>query len=92
MSAGSLWFAFSALVTLVGEGLGAVGPSDAGRVFAEARGDTVRVVVVNLAGGTLRFTVHVPDTTRPPTATLVEVSGPDDRVRSLTAYRLELRP
>ncbi|NJD19001.1 MAG: hypothetical protein FIA95_06930 [Gemmatimonadetes bacterium] len=82
----------AALVTLVGEGLGAVGPLDAGRVFAEARGDTVRVVVVNLAGGTLRFTVHVPDTTRPPMATLVEVSGPDDRLRSLAAYRLELRP
>ncbi|HSW28831.1 MAG TPA: hypothetical protein VLH75_04960 [Longimicrobiales bacterium] len=81
----------AALVTLLGMGMGAVGPSE-GRVFAEAHGDTVHVVVVNLAGGGLRFTVQVADTTKPPTGILVEVSGPDDRIRGLAGYRLELRP
>jgi hypothetical protein len=82
----------AALVTLVGVGMGAVGPSDEGRVFAEAHGDTLRVVVVNVAGGALRFTIQVADTTKPPAGTLVEVSGPDDRIRGLTRYTLELRP
>ena len=81
----------AALVTLLGAGMGAVGPSE-GRVFSEAHGDTVHVVVVNLAGGALRFTVQVADTTKPPTGILVEVSGPDDRIRGLAGYRLELRP
>jgi hypothetical protein len=71
--------------------MGAIGSSE-GRVFSEARGDTVHVVVVNLAGGALGFTVQVADTTKPPTGILVEVSGPDDRIRGLAGYRLELRP
>jgi hypothetical protein len=81
----------AALVTLVGPGIGAVGAAE-GRVFSEARGDTVYVVVVNLAGGTLRFTLQVADTTRRPAGTLVEVSGPDDKVRGLAGYKLEIRP
>jgi len=81
----------AALVTLLGAGMGAVGASE-GRVFSEAHGDTVHVVVVNLAGGGLRFTVQVADTTQPPAGILVEVSGPDDRIRGLAGYRLELRP
>lgn len=82
----------AALITLVGAGIGAIAPGDAVRVFSEARGDTVRVVVVNLAGGALRFTVHVADTTKPPSGTLVEVSGPGDAIRGLAGYGLELRP
>jgi hypothetical protein len=82
----------AALVTLVGQGMGAIGPSDEGRVFSQAHGDTVNVVVVNVAGGALRFTIQVADTTNPPAGTLVEVSGPDDRIRGLTGYKLELRP
>ena len=81
----------AALVTLVGAGMGAVGPSE-GRVFAEAHGDTVHVVVVNLAGGALRFTISVADTTKPPAGALLEVSGPDDGIRGLAGYRLEIRP
>ena len=81
----------AALVTLLGTGMGAVASLE-GRVFSEAHGDTVHVVVVNLAGGGLRFTVQVSDTTKPPTGILVEVSGPDDRIRGLAGYRLELRP
>ena len=81
----------AAQVTLLGRGIGAVAAFE-GRVFSEAHGDTMHVVVVNLAGGGLRFTVQVADTTKPPTGILVEVSGPDDRVRGLAGYRLELRP
>ena len=82
----------AALVTLVGAGIGTIAPREAVRVFSEARGDTVRVVVVNLGGGTLRFSVQVADTTKPPVGTLVEVSGPDDGVRGLAGYKLELLP
>jgi hypothetical protein len=71
--------------------MGAVGPSE-GRVFAEAYGDTVRVVVVSLAGGGLRFTIQVADTTKPPAGALLEVSGPDEGIRGLAGYRLEIRP
>ena len=81
-----------ALVILVGQGIGAIGPSDEGRVFSQAHGDTLRVVVVNVAGGALRFTIQVTDTTRPPTGTLVEVSGSDDGIRSLSGYKVEIRP
>lgn len=81
----------AALLKLVGRGMGAIAPSE-GRVFSETRGDTAYVVVVNVAGGGLRFTVEVADTTRRPTGTLVEVSAPDDRIRALAGYRLEVRP
>lgn len=81
----------AALVTLVGVGVGTIGPTE-GRVFSEAHGDTVYVVVVNQTGGTLRFTIQVSDTTRRPAGTLVEVSGTDDRIRSLAGYTLEIRP
>jgi len=69
------------------EGIAAAG----GRVFSEVHGDTVLVVVVNEAGGDLSFDVSLADTTRPPTGALVEVSGPDDRIRVLTGYSLEIR-
>lgn len=80
----------AAIVLLVGDGLGAVSPVD-GRVFAGQSGDTLRVVVVNDDPGALRFQVAVADTTRPPQAVLVEVSGPDDRLRGGAGYAVELR-
>lgn len=80
----------AALVTLVGPGIEGIAAAG-GRVFSEVHGDTVVVVVVNEAGGDLSFGVSLADTTRPPTAALVEVSGPDDRIRALTGYSLEIR-
>lgn len=82
----------AAVVDLVGPGLGGASALD-GRVFSEPRGDTLRVVVVAEPAGTLRFGVEVPDTTRPPVATLHEVAGPDDRLRvPFGGYRVEVRP
>lgn len=79
----------SAHVALYGAGLGAVGELD-GRVFSHHTGDTLRVVVVNLDGGTLRFTVSVADTTRPPVGAVLEVADTEDRLRALAGYALEL--
>ena len=80
----------AALVRLIGPGLGQVAP-DAGRVFSDIHGDTLNVVVVNEAGGDLRFGLAVADTTRPPQGVLVDVSGPDDAVRPLAGYAVEVR-
>lgn len=79
----------SALIVLYGPGLGTVSPIE-GRVFSRQAGDTVRVVVVNPEGGTLRFTVGVEDVARVPTAAVVEVAGTDDRLRALTGYDVEV--
>lgn len=80
----------AAVVHLVGDGMGALSPVD-GRVFGGQDGDTLRVVVVNEAGGELRFQLAVADTTVKPQGVLVEVSGPDDQLRALTGYTLEIR-
>ncbi len=80
----------AALVTLVGPGIEGIAAAG-GRVFSEVHGDTVVVVVVNEAGGDLSFDVSLADTTRLPTGALVEVSGPDDRIRALTGYSVEIR-
>lgn len=82
----------AARVFLVGEGIAAVSALE-GRVFSFQRGDTTHVVVVHDAdaGGDLSFSVSVADTTRPPRGVVVEVSDPEDRVRALTGYALELR-
>jgi hypothetical protein len=80
----------AAMVTLVGPGIREIAAAG-GRVFSWPHGDTVVVVVVNESGGDLSFDVSVADTTRPPTGVLVEVSGPDDRIRALAGYSLEIR-
>lgn len=80
----------AARVTLMGPGIGAVTALQ-GRAFSHAVGDTVQVVVVNPEGGDLVFSVAVADTTQPPQAVLVEVAGPDDQIRALTGYSVEVR-
>ncbi len=80
----------AARLELVGEGIVEVSPIE-GRVFGEPHGDTMIVVVVNEAGGRLVFGVEVADTTRKPAATLLEVSGPDDRLRALGGYSVDIR-
>jgi len=80
----------AALLKLVGDRILKISSVE-GRVFSEYHGDTVIVVVVNEAGGELSFGVEVTDTTRRPVATLLEVSGPDDRIRGLTGYSVDVR-
>jgi len=79
----------SALVVLYGQGLGAVRAIE-GSVFSREDGDTLRVVVVNPDGGSLRFTVAVDDITRTPTAAVLEVADPEDRLRTLAGYTVEI--
>lgn len=82
----------AARVFLVGEGIGEVS-APGGRVFSFQQGDTTHVVLVHEggAGGTLGFSVAVADTTRSIQGVVVEVSDPDDRIRDLTWYVLEIR-
>lgn len=81
----------SALVLVYGPGIRSVGALD-GRVFGEQQGDTVRVVVVrDDAGGTLRFSLEVADTTQSFTGVVLDVAGPDDVLRGgASAYAVEI--
>jgi len=79
----------SAVVALYGSGLGEVTALE-GRVFSRAVGDTLHVVVVNPDGGPLRFTVRVDDVGSLPTGAVLEVAGPDDALRTLADYRVEV--
>ncbi|MEQ9399636.1 MAG: hypothetical protein RJQ04_10780 [Longimicrobiales bacterium] len=72
----------AAVVTLIGEGVGAVTALD-GWLFEERIADGVRVMVVNDQAGPLRFQVALADTTQRPVGTVEEVAGPDDVLRSL---------
>ena len=79
----------AAMIKVIGSGVVDILPLE-GRVFSERHGDTLNVVVVNPEGGALRFTVSVADTTTPPQAVLLEVAGPDDRVRPLAGYSVQV--
>lgn len=80
----------AAVVLLVGEGLLDASALE-GRVFSERTGDTLRVVVLREPAGPLRFAVSVEDTTRLPLGSVLEVAGPDDRLRTvLGEYRVEV--
>jgi hypothetical protein len=51
-----------------------------------------RVIVVRLTPGELSLKVTVPDVSRPPGVTVVEVADGDDKLRqSLAGYRVEFR-
>lgn len=81
----------AAVVTLVGEGLGSVTSIGTTEVFARAGVGTVRIVLIDQAGGTLAFQIAVADTTQPPGYVVEEVAGPDDALRAdLTGYDLEI--
>ncbi|MGD8319657.1 MAG: hypothetical protein PVJ02_04370 [Gemmatimonadota bacterium] len=82
----------SAVLSLFGEGIGEVRALD-GAVFSERRGDSVRVVVLADTPGSLRFLVAVDDTTRPVTASFIQVADGEDQLRtSLGGYTVEFRP
>ena len=62
-----------------------------GEIHTRARGDTLSVLILRPDPGPLRFLLEVADTTRKPRGAVVQVAGPDNRVRSaLLGYRVEV--
>lgn len=81
----------AARLVLVGPGMVRTVEID-GPVATRVRGDTMSVLVMRPDPGVLRFGLEVADTTRKPTGTLVQVAGPDNRLRSaLAGYGVEVR-
>ena len=83
----------AAIINLLGEGIG--GPTGLGdtEAFAHGVGTTMRVVLINQAGGDLSFQFQVRDTLELPEWVVIQVAGPNDSLRSVTAgYELELVP
>ena len=82
----------AALVVLMGSGIGEVTPVGSNQLYSNSSLDEVRIVLINQAAGELEFRVEVADTTIKPTATVEEVAGPDNELRStLGGYQLEFR-
>jgi len=82
----------AALVILFGDGIGDITPIGATEVFTRVGTSSTQVVLVNQAGGALRFQVMVADTTQPPQVVVEEVAGPDDELRSgIADYAVEFR-
>lgn len=80
----------AAVVELQGAAVDSITP-DAGTLFVERQGEVARVVVIAPVAGELRFRVHLSDSRRPPTATVVEVADAEDRPRnSLAGYSVRL--
>lgn len=80
-----------ALLTVFGPGIGEVTPAS-GELHWQRRGDTLRVLLLDVDGGELGFSVAVDDTTRMPESVVLQVAGPDDVSRAdLSGYALELR-
>jgi len=80
----------AAYVLLLGEGIGDVTPLGDTELFSEASAAATQLVLINQTGGELAFEVAVADTTQPPEAVIQEVAGPDDALRTLTGYTLEI--
>ena len=82
----------AALVVLMGSGIGEATPLCNNELYTNSNLDELRIVLINQAGGELEFQVEVADTTIKPTATVEEVAGPDNELRSaLGGYQLEFR-
>lgn len=83
----------AALITLLGDGVGAVSPVAPTSVHvADGASSTTRILLINQEGGELRVQVEVADTTQPPTAVVEQVAGPDDALRlSLDGYSVAFR-
>lgn len=81
----------AAVVLVTGEGLGAVGGAGATRAFSHLNGTQLRVVLVNITPGELKFTVEVPDVgAPPPAATVLQVVDGNNASRPvLTGYRVK---
>lgn len=80
----------AAVVTLLGDGVGAVTAVGGTEVHSRSGDGGVRIVLINEVGGDLLFRVAVADTTQPPSTVVVEVAGPDDELRSsVDGYTVE---
>lgn len=82
----------AAVITLVGEGIGeATGLGDV-QIFRSDGSGVTTLVVVSPGGGDLSFELEVADTTRLPNATVQQVAGPDDELRTNvpSGYRMEV--
>lgn len=61
------------------------------RAFSSVTATGTRVIVVRSSPGPLSVRLRVPDVSRPPQVSVVEVADGDDRIRaSLNGYRVEL--
>lgn len=79
----------AAVVELEGAGITAIRPLD-GRVFSSIGDDGARVVVVRETPGIVRFEVDLAGAPGVPEARVVEVAGPDDALRPLEGYTVEV--
>lgn len=80
----------AAVLTLLGDDIGAISAVGGTEVHSRAGNGSVRVVLISEAGGELAFRVAVADTTQPPSAVVVEVAGPDDELRpTIDGYSVE---
>lgn len=82
----------AAHVVLLGDGVEAVSALGEAELHNyRSAGDETHLVLIHPTGGALAFQVVVADTTRPPTALVQQVAGPDDELRAnLDSYRVEL--
>ena len=79
-------------MVLMGSGIGEVTPLGNTELYTNSNLDEVRIVLINQTGGELEFRVEVADTTIKPTASVEEVAGPDNQLRSaIGGYQLEFR-
>lgn len=60
-------------------------------IFTEPDGAGVRIAVLRATPGGLDFRIEVDDVNDPPAVELLQVAGPDDQLRDLDAYSVELR-
>ncbi len=80
----------AAVVTLTGEGIGTTTGVGDVLVFRSDEAVVTTLVLVSPVGGELSVRVMVADTTRPPLLSVVQVAGPDDELRVLSAsYGME---
>lgn len=80
----------AAVISLLGDGVGAVSGVGNTSVHARSGESALRIILIDQAGGNLAFQVAVPDTTQPPAVVVHEVAGPDDELRpSVDGYSVE---
>ena len=80
----------AAVISLLADGIGAVSGVGNTSVHARASEGTLRLILIDQAGGNLAFEVAVPDTTQPPAVVIHEVAGPDDALRpTVDVYSVE---
>ena len=82
----------AAVVTLFGEGIGEATAIGDVQLYRSDGPALASFVLVSHGGGALAFEVQVADTTRLPEASVEQVAGPDDQLRTgvSSGYRLEL--